>query len=282
MPIEADIDYTVSAQENAEQYFKKAKEFEKKSAGAENAAKELEVKLEKVKAKHVKEKRLKIVKSKEWYEKFNWFFTSNGMLAIGGRNAQQNEEINSKYFDDKDFSFHANIFGASLAILKGGANADRSVKEEVAQFAACYSKAWENGQSSVDVFAARRDQVTKSSQSGYIATGSFLIKGEREWFRNVELALCAFIGNSEVLLEKSTLNSNAVLGFGPNKIIVETPPFGVAPLKTCQKTNVTKFVMLRPGKTKKSEASKAIAQRLGIDDIDYIMQHLPPGGFSLK
>ncbi|MEM3781623.1 MAG: NFACT RNA binding domain-containing protein [Candidatus Micrarchaeaceae archaeon] len=282
MPIEADIDYTLSAQENADLYFKKAKEFEKKSAGAEKAAKELELRLEEATAKPAKEKRLRRIKSRKWYERFNWFFASNGMLAIGGRNAQQNDEINSKYFDEKDLAFHANVFGASLVILKGGAEAEIDIKEEAAQFAACYSRAWETGQSSADVFAARREQVTKSSQSGYIASGSFLIKGEREWFRNLELALCAFAGSTEIFLGKSALGGNAVLEFEPNKIIVDAPPLVVAPLKTCQKSNVAKYVLLKPGKINKAEASKHIAQILGIDDIDYIMQHLPAGGFSIK
>ncbi|MGC8676474.1 MAG: NFACT RNA binding domain-containing protein [Candidatus Micrarchaeia archaeon] len=282
MTAEADIDYTKSAQENAEDYFEKAKELAKKAEGARKASEDLEKKLKELEGKQTERKVLKRVKQRAWYERFNWFFTSNGLLAIGGRSAQQNEEINAKYFENGDLFFHANVFGASAVVLKGGQRADQDVEEEAAQFAACYSKAWENGQSSVDVFAASREQVSKSSQSGYVATGSFLIKGERKWFRNVELELCAFASKTEIKLDSSSLWSNAVIGLGPNKIEVDTPTFGVVPAKTCQKLNVERYVALRPGVIKKSEASKMLSQKLGFEDIDYIMQHLPAGGFTLK
>jgi hypothetical protein len=36
------------------------------------------------------------------------------------------------------------------------------------------------------------------------------------------------------------------------------------------------------GKSKKSDASKFISNKLGYENIDYIMQHLPSGTFSVK
>ncbi len=204
------------------------------------------------------------------------------MLAIGGRSAEQNEEINSKYFQQKDLFFHANIFGASAVVLKEGEQAESSIKEEVAQFAGCFSKAWENGQASVDVFAARRSQVSKSSNEGYIATGSFLIKGDREWFRNVELKLYAVLGNPEAEISSKALNTNAVLNLLPSKVIVNASGLQIVPALTYQRMrNVGKAVLIKPGSIKKSDAAKEISKRLGFEDIDYIMQHLPPGGFSI-
>jgi len=288
MAVEAEIDYTKSAQKNAEEYFEKAKALEKKAEGASKTIKELEEKRNKIsKEKDAESKKTKVLKrigKREWYEKYNWFFASNGMLAIGGRSAQQNEEINSKYFEKDDLFFHANIFGASAVVLKNGANADKNVKEEAAQFAACYSSAWENQQSTVDVFAVRREQVSKSSNKGYVSTGSFLISGDREWFKNVKLELYAFLSKPEIEISKTALNTNAVLNLEPARIVVDTSLLNVVPALTYERSSksIIKAVRLTPGKMKKSDAAKEIAKRLNFDDIDYIMQHLPAGGFSIE
>ncbi|MGC8629256.1 MAG: NFACT RNA binding domain-containing protein [Candidatus Micrarchaeia archaeon] len=281
--VEADIDFTKTAQENAEEYFRKAKELEKKAAGAGKAIKDLENKKEEIASSAKKERRLKQIREREWYEKYNWFFSSSGMLAIGGRSAQQNDEINAKYFEANDLFFHANIFGASAVVLKNGTNADDNTKQEAAQFAACYSKAWENGLSTIDVFAARRDQVSKSSQKGYVSPGSFLISGEREWFKNVKLELYACIGSPNIKINKAGIKDNAVLNLVPANLIVDTSGLMIIPASAYEHGYATsKAVRLRPGVMKKSDAAKEIAKRLGFEDIDYIMQHLPSGGFYIE
>ena len=58
------------------------------------------------------------------------------------------------------------------------------------EFAAAYSKAWSLGLATVDVYAVRPDQLSKQPPSGeYLPKGSFMIYGQREWFRDVELKL---------------------------------------------------------------------------------------------
>lgn len=259
--MEAEIDYTKSAQENAQRYFEKAKESRKKLAGAEQAIKRLESELRSLEGSKKIEKKVREVAERDWYEKFYWFFTGDGLLAIGGRSAQQNEELVSKHMESGDLFLHANIFGASATILKGGKHASGGAKGEAAQFAACFSKAWESGQSAVDVFAVGKEQLSKSSKAGYLATGSFLISGEREWFKNVRLELYAFLSESR--------------SGKPRKL------FCVIPGLTYSAVPGTVRVKLTPGKIKKSEAAAKLSRLLCYDDIDYIMQHLPPGGFHI-
>lgn len=261
METELDIDFTKSAQENASDYFSKSKQAKKKAQGAAEAIKQLEKGLELKKKLAVKEHATRITKTrkKEWYEKFHWFFTSTNMLAIGGKDAVQNEAINSKYFDEKDLFFHADIFGAPVVILKNGTDADKNTKEEVAQFAACFSRAWDSGMSSVDVYCLHRNQVSKSSNKGYLATGSFLMSGEREWFKGMPLELYAFVEESE-----------------------EGKAFKVVPGKTYEKLKLKNAAEVKPGRDKKSDAAKQLSKKLGFDDIDYIMQQLPSGSFQVK
>jgi hypothetical protein len=43
---------------------------------------------------------------------------------------------------------------------------------------------------SVDVYAMKPDQVTKTPQSGeYLTRGAFVIRGEREWFKGIPLKI---------------------------------------------------------------------------------------------
>ncbi len=254
--MEFEIDFTKTAQENANYYYEKAKEARKKREGAEEAIKRMEKALSAHAAITDNAHKPKVAREREWYEKFHWFFASDGRLAIGGRSAQQNELLNSKYFGPNDLFFHADIFGASVVIFKEGKDAERSVKEEVADFAACYSSAWKDMVGSVDVYCLGRENVGKSTNNGYIATGSFVMKGEREWFRHATLKLVAYASNATVkMVPESTFN--------------KVKPIG-------------KSVLIEIGKDKKSDAAKAIASYLECDDIDEIMQKLPAGSFHLE
>ncbi|MDE1870094.1 MAG: DUF814 domain-containing protein [Candidatus Micrarchaeota archaeon] len=263
---DVEIDLTISAQDNANEYFYKSKRAKRKKEGAQEIIGEMEEKLEKAKKKFeaTKEtKKVKLVGKREWYEKFHWFFASNGMLVIGGRDAAQNELINSKHFDEGDLFFHADIHGASVTILKGGVGADRETKEEVAQFAGCYSSAWKEGLNTIDVYALERKQITKSKSQGSLGTGSFAMSGEREWFKSMKLELVAFVSTRKVDEEELTYLS-------------------VVPESCFRKLKVQKAVRITLGSMKKSDAAKMIGKKLAYEDIDYIMQQLPAGEFTIK
>lgn len=256
--MELKIDFTISAQQNADNYYKKAKKLAQKKEGAEKAIGELGKRLEEVKkrgAESAKHDTVKVI-NKEWYEKFHWFFTSNGFLVIGGRDAQQNEMLNARHFDDKDLFFHADIFGASTVIMKNGTEADANSKNEAAQFAGCYSSAWERMLSTIDVYMLMRDQVSKSTNRGSLGTGSFLLKGEREWFKSVKLELEAFVENGRL---------------------------NVVPASTFDRLNYRNaHVSIRQGTAKKSDAAKAVSKALSYPDIDSIMRSLPAGSFKIS
>ncbi len=257
--MEIKIDYTKSAHENAGDYYDRAKRLVQKRAGAEKAIKEMERNLKDAERKAL-EKRQEVRKvintDREWYESFHWFRTSDGLLAIGGRDARQNELMNSRYFTENDMFFHADVFGASVFILKDGFGAKQESREETAHFAACYSSAWASGTRNTDVYGMRRDQVSKSTGKGSLGTGSFLLKGEREWYRNVPLRLSFFLINGKL---------------------------NVIPSIESGRIKEKEFVNVVQGEMKKSDAAKQIAKMLGYNDIDYIMRQLPPaGGFSVS
>ncbi|MGC8538666.1 MAG: NFACT RNA binding domain-containing protein [Candidatus Micrarchaeia archaeon] len=256
--MEIEIDYTRQAQDNAEEYFERAKKAKKKYEGALESAAELERKLESMKKEEesrestLKQKRAKAAEG-EWYEKFYWFNTSGGYLAIGGRNAVQNEEINSKYFEKGDLFFHADIYGGSVVILKNGEAADLESKKQAAQYAACFSRGWQSGLSTLDVYSLKREQVSKSQDRGSLQTGGFAMSGEREWYKSMPLVLTVYFDK---------------------KLIVVPGEY--------QAKGGTETVILTPGNGKKTEAAKYISKKLGFEDIDYIMAHIPTGPFYFK
>lgn len=256
MAVEIEIDFTKTAQDNANGYYQTAKKLSAKREGAKKAAEELRQRLAKAKEENAlaaPAKKVVKVRAKEWYEKFHWFFTSNGLLVIAGRDAHQNETLNSKYFEDKDLFFHANIFGAPVTILKNGIDSNIEIRQEVAQFAASYSSAWKENLHTVDVYAMRRDQVSKSTGKGSLGTGSFLLSGERDWYRNVRLVLTMYVLDGR-------LHTAPFVTFEKIKAKVRSKP-----------------AIIELGKEKKSDAAKKISHILGYDDLDSIMQGLPTG-----
>ena len=59
--------------------------------------------------------------SKEWYERYHWFITSDGLLAVGGRDSSSNSALVRKHLTEQDIVFHAEIYGSPFFILKNSA-----------------------------------------------------------------------------------------------------------------------------------------------------------------
>ena len=99
--------------------------------------------------------------------------------------ATQNEIVVKKVAEDADLIFHTTIAGSPFGILKNGKEAKLQDKEECAGFIAACSRAWREN-IPTDVFCVEKNQVSKTAPSGeYVAHGSFIIKGEKEVFKNI-------------------------------------------------------------------------------------------------
>ncbi|MDD5416683.1 MAG: NFACT RNA binding domain-containing protein [Candidatus Aenigmarchaeota archaeon] len=188
---DVEIDFRKNAQVNANEYFKKAKSSKKK---LESAKFQLEKTLDKMKAPPAPvEREYSIVKKREkqWYEKFRWEITSDGFLVIGGKDADQNEMIFSKYIEKNDIVLHADIVGAPLVVIKSeGKEITDLAKREAAELAAAYSSAWKKGLGAVDVYWITPEQVSKTPESGeYLSKGGFVIRGTKNYSKKVELKL---------------------------------------------------------------------------------------------
>ena len=251
------LDWRKGAQENAAAQYSLSKELAKKEEGAKKAIEETlrliegagsAVRNEGEKAKAAP----KMKRKREWHEKFKWFFTSGGKLVVAGRDAKQNDYLVAKVMHDDDLFFHADIQGAPATILVGGGKASGQEKNEAAQFAASHSSAWKVGAAAVDVYAVRKEQLSKHAHGGFIGSGGFAIDGEREWFRSTKLELAA----------------------GADEGVFTCIP-AVHP-----KAASFKF-MVEMGRDEKGKAARFLARELSVAQDD-VLSNLPSGCLSIK
>jgi predicted ribosome quality control (RQC) complex YloA/Tae2 family protein len=214
------LDFGLSAQENAARFYEKAKKADQKMKGVLEAIEVTKSKLESLEKQQleIKTQMQKPVKKrvKAWYEKFHWFYTSEGLLTIGGRDAATNEILIKRYMEPGDLVFHADFSGAPFVLLKtGGKQPSQISVSEAAQFEVSYSRAWRNALGSADVYWVRPEQISKSPPAGeYLRKGMFMIYGQRNYIRGVPLRLAIGI--------KKTDDQLHVIGGPPSAIQSQT------------------------------------------------------------
>lgn len=183
----ATIDLKLTIPQNAQSYYEKAKKLTKKKEGALKAIEDTRVAMQKREKKAVSDGRRKAHMKKHWYDRFRWFYSSEGFLVVGGRDAETNEELVKKYMDKSDIVFHTQDPGAPMTIVKAqGKHVTEQTLMEAAQFVVSYSSVWKSGQFSGDCYWVLPEQVSKTPESGeYVKKGAFIIRGERNYYRDV-------------------------------------------------------------------------------------------------
>ncbi len=248
-------------EENAQEYFNKAKKLRKKISGAEKAIEITKQKIAKAEAAPKESisfiKKIKKAVSRKWFEKFHWFVTSNGFLVVAGRDATTNEDVIKKHTDKDDIVLHTDMAGSPFAVIKKESQEiDISEKdiEETADFLLAYSKAWKKGFGNADIFHVKPEQVTKQANSGeYLGKGAFMIRGKTNYIQN-KINFC--IGIYEDIEEYK------------NKIFA-------GPEESAKK-HCKKYFKLIPGKQKTSEIAKALKKELISDlDLDEFIRAIP-------
>ncbi len=250
------LNYKKSLGENASNFYEKSKKAKSKIPSIQKIIKQSKEKLSNLK-KNLPEKKpeLKKIKKKQWYEKFHWFRTSNNLLAIGGKDATQNEMLIKKHAEKNDLVFHTEMPGSPFFILKNGKQAAEKDKKETAIAVASFSRAWKLGFGSTDVYSISSEQVSKKAKAGeFLGKGAFIIRGSKNFFRNTELELAVSEVNNKIII-------------GPVSAI---------------KKKAKKYISLKPGYNKKTEIAKKIASKLNIKDINEIVSILPAGNSRIE
>ena len=216
--------------------FERAKELEKASYQIDIAKTKLSNQLGDLrsKASGVQNKiALSEQTSNEWYERYRWFITSEGLLSIGGRDSTSNSAIIRKYLTENDLVFHAEVYGSPFFILKDAkqANQIRQSLVEVAQATVSFSRAWKDGLSSADAYWVEPGQIKRGAPTGqFLPRGSFVVEGKRNYIKGIEIGLSIGIakrsthyvllsGPSAAIMGRSVIYSRlAPGGFEPNTL----------------------------------------------------------------
>ena len=175
--------------------FGRAKEMERGSASIEEAKVRLLSQIDKLRNQTAKIHNKVIVKhqvNKEWYERYRWFITSDGFLAIGGRDSSSNSVVIRKHLTEYDIVFHAEIYGSPFFVIKNSAAAGEIPMslQQVAQATVSFSRAWKDGLFSGDAYWVKADQIRKGAPTGqFLPKGSFVIEGKRNYIKGVEIKL---------------------------------------------------------------------------------------------
>ncbi len=134
------------------------------------------------------------VRKKNWFERYRWFFTSDGFLVVGGRDSSSNSAVIRKHLEKDDKVFHGEIYGSPFFLLKDDGSSMTSSLNEVAHATVCFSRAWKESMYGTNAYWVNPDQVKKGAPSGQsMGKGSFIIEGQRNFVKISTLKLCVAI-----------------------------------------------------------------------------------------
>ncbi|MBS3100178.1 DUF814 domain-containing protein [Candidatus Pacearchaeota archaeon] len=181
---------------------------------------------------------------KQDYEKYRWFFTSGNKLVIGGKNAEQNEEVVRKAIKEngKLIVMHTSSPGSPFSVIMSE-NPSESDLEETAIFTGCFSRVWRERKekAAIDIFLA--EQLIKKNS---MKTGTFGVVGE---------------------IDRKLIKPKLYL-------IKQKSKLRAVPFKT------DKAISIIPGNINKEEFAEQIAIKMEIP-VEEVLQALPTGGFQI-
>lgn len=183
-----------------------------------------------------------VQKKKEWFERYRWFITSDGRLAIGGRDSSSNSAVIRKHLNKNDRTFHAEIVGSPFFLLRESTEHDLSSVKEVAQATVCFSRAWKAGIYGLNAYWVTSDQIKTAAPSGqFIAKGSFVIEGSKNFVQvsTLQLAIGLYEKDESFLLmcgPPSAIKKNCIY-----YIIIEPSGVDMAELAKKVKLEFMKF-----------------------------------------
>ena len=203
------------------------------------------------------------VRKKNWFERYRWFYTSDGILAIGGRDSSSNSAIIRKHIEKNDKVFHADIHGSPFFVLKNDSESISPASlNEIAHATVCFSRAWREAVYGLNAYWVEPNQIKKAAPSGqFLAKGAFVIEGNRNFVNVASLKLAIGIMKQE---------ANYLITCGPPNPIKKSCMFYVIIEPTgSEMADVAKKI-----KSKFAEINEEIVKSISIDDF---VRVLPAG-----
>lgn len=112
------------------------------------------------------------------YRYYRWFFSSNNVLAVGGKSEEQNELVIKNFLHPNYTILHTSQPGSPFMIIQSDKPTKKDI-EETAIFTACFSKQWKESKPtskiSIDIFKGKNIYKTKQMKKG-----TFGAKGRKQ------------------------------------------------------------------------------------------------------
>ncbi|MCA1813106.1 MAG: NFACT family protein [Halobacteriales archaeon] len=248
---------------NAERQYERAKKHREKAEGARAAVAQRRVELAELQkegskladkvAKERAKRRFEPTK-KLWFETYRWFITSEGCLALGGRDAQSNDKLVKKHLETNDRYVHADLQGAPSVIVKRGMLPEigEASLREAAEFSVAYSKAWKSRIGQGEAYWVTPEQVSKTPMPGeYLPKGAFIIRGKRNFLK---VPLRAAVGPCEVEGHRKVMGG----------------PVGAV------QARASEWVVVEPGTDDPNALANRLSERFQVP-LEEVQAVLPPG-----
>ncbi|XP_018856628.2 nuclear export mediator factor NEMF isoform X2 [Juglans regia] len=183
-----EVDLALSAHANARRWYEMKKKQENKQEKTVTAhEKAFKAAERKTRLQLSQEKTIATIshmRKVHWFEKFNWFISSENYLVISGRDAQQNEMIVKRYMSKGDLYVHGDLHGASSTVIKNH-RPEQPVPpltlNQAGCFTVCHSQAWDS-KIVTSAWWVHPHQVSKTAPTGeYLTVGSFMIRGKKNF-----------------------------------------------------------------------------------------------------
>src|SRR5919107_1922647 len=260
--------------------FNVAKQMERGLVSIESSQLKLQEQIDKIKKQRNKNpvSFVKVLINREWYEKYRWFFTSDNLLAIGGKDASSNSVIIRRHLTENDYVFHAEVNGSPFFILQNANNSNTDISQsilEASQATVSFSRSWRDALSSSDAYWVFSSQLKMGAPTGqYLPKGSFVIDGKRNFVKNLEIKLA--VGLS-LIGDKPQIIVGPYHAVKKRSVCVRTVlPSGLDVVKASKKIKA-EFVDY----SIKNDFPESTVQYLKSMSIDEIVRVLPVGQFKL-
>ncbi|MFO1534989.1 MAG: ribosome rescue protein RqcH [Thermoplasmatota archaeon] len=187
-PRDVEVDLRLTVQENAEACYAAAKKARSRREGADKALQDARERLREVEERGLDAfgaapAKVERVSRHFWFESYRWTVTPHGLVAVGGRNASQNDAVVKKYLRDGDRYVHAEIHGAPSIVVRPAEGTVPEIPPDdlraACHFAVAASRAWRQG-GAATAYWVNASQVSKTPRSGeYVPRGAWIIHGKR-------------------------------------------------------------------------------------------------------
>lgn len=179
----------------------------------------------------------------KWYHKYRWFYTSSNILVVGGKSAEQNEELVKKLMPNGRYVvMHTKSPGSPFSIMMSSSPSKKDM-EESEIFTASFSRAWRENKKNEFIDTFLMEQIIKKKG---MKIGTFGVIGE---------------------VDRNKVELNLYLTSQEEKI--RAVPF-----------HISRGIRIAPGKINKDRFAEQIAVKLEVP-LEEVLQALPTGGFKI-